>query len=877
MTPSRLLVVPLAVVLVAAGPGHPNRRFDPEAVAYFEKKVRPLLVNNCNSCHSATTNSKGGLRVDDRNGLIQGGGRGPAVIPGDPENSILIQAVVQAEDDLKMPPKKRLTAEEIAVLTKWIKDGAAWTEVDATVVSGNPMSRYEKLRKEHWAWQPLKKTVPPAVGDVSWPRSEIDRFVLARLENAGLKPVRDADRRTLIRRVTFDLTGLPPTPAEIDAFLADGSPQALDQVVDRLLAGSGFGQQWARHWLDVARYGESTGSSRNLPMPHAWRYRDYVIDAFAHDKAYNLFIQEQIAGDLLPAGAERERDEKQIATGFLAIGVKDVNQRFKVRFIMDNVDEQIDAVSRAFLATTASCARCHDHKFDPISTADYYALAGIFRSTDLCAGLRNKMGGGGLDYYDPTMLVALGEGAKPDADRAAKVAAATKALEAAKREFEAIRGTPKGLAKGPDGLPTQRPFRLKMVKLESELLALTDPANGKVAFGARDAKTVGDTEIRVRGEAEKLGPVVPRGFLSVPSVPDVSKINPRQSGRLELAQWLTSLKNPLTPRVIVNRVWQHLFAKGLVQSVDNFGVTGDTPSHPELLDFLAERFVAEGWSIKKLVRHIVSSRAYALAPDVSPTNLEKDPDNRLIWRHSPRRKSAEEIRDSMLAAAGTLDLARPEASPAKDLKVIEMANNGLLARRIVAQASKSRYRSIYLPLLRGLTPTSLEVFDFAEQGMVSGSRDTTTVPVQALYLLNDPFVRRQSLFLAERLLERTGSSALDPIDQAYRLTLGRPASGSEIQRAKTYLAKYESTVRAVVALAPPAPAERPSNVLAAADAESTAKTAPKRPAPPVNPDEVEQVETPVAEEAIVAADPRVAAWASFCQALLGSAEFRYVP
>ena len=680
----------------------------------------------------------------------------------------------------------------------------------------------------------------------------------------------------MIRRVTFDLAGLPPTPEDIDAFVADSSSQAFEQVVDRLLASPAFGERWGRHWLDVARYGESTGSSRNLPLPHAWRYRDYVIEAFTRDKPYNTFIQEQLAGDLLPASSPSERDEHRIATGFLAIGVKDVNQRFKVRFIMDNVDEQIDAVSRAFLATTVSCARCHDHKFDPIPTSDYYALAGIFRSTDLCAGLRNKMGGGGLDYYDSAMLVRLGPEAKPDPQLAEKIAAATKAYEAAKKEFEAIRGTPKGLALAANGLPTQRPFRLKMIKLQTELQALTDPANGKVAFGVRDAKTIADTEIRVRGEAEKLGPVVPRGFLSVLPIADVPKINPSQSGRLELARYITSERNPLTPRVMTNRVWQHLFGKGLVQSVDNFGVTGDVPSHPELLDYLAARFVREGWSVKKLVRNVVLSRAYGLAADVSETNFAVDPANRLIWRHSPRRLSAEEIRDATLAAAGKLDLNRPVASPAKDLKVTEMANNGPLARRILEQASKSTLRSLYLPLLRGVTPTSLEVFDFAEQGMVTGSRDTTTVATQALYLLNDPFVRRQSLALAERVLERTESDFASRIDRAYRLTVGRPASTAEIERAQTYLASYASSVRELVASNPPAPKQQPSTVVAAVDVETNAKATAKRPAPPVNPDEVEQVEAPVKEEVIVAANPETAAWASFCQALLGSAEFRYI-
>lgn len=875
MSPYGLLVAIGSLALIAAGPVRPDRGLGAESLEFFERKVRPVLVANCYNCHSASTNAKGGLRVDDRNGLIQGGDRGPAVVPGDPANSLLLQAVIQAADDLKMPPKKHLSADEIGALTKWIKDGAAWPEVAAAVPSmTNP--KYDKLRKEHWAWQPLKETPPPEVCAPSWPRSDIDRFVLAKLEAARLTPVCDADKVTLIRRTTFDLTGLPPTPEEIDAFLDDSSLEAFEKVVDRLLGAPTYGERWGRHWLDVARYGESTGGSRNLPFPHAWRYRDYVIDAFTRDKPYNTFIREQIAGDLIPADSPSRRDQQQVATGFLAVGVKDVNQRFKVRFIMDNVDEQIDAVSRSFLATTVSCARCHDHKFDPIPTTDYYALAGIFRSTDLCAGLRNKMGGGGLDYYDTGMIISLGEDKKPDPNRAEKIAAATRAYEEAKKEFEAIRGTPKGLALAPNGQPTQRPFRLKMVRLQNELLALIDPANGKMALGVRDAKTLGDTEIRVRGEAEKLGPIVRRGFLSVLPVVGAPNVNPAQSGRLELAEWLASDRNPLTPRVMVNRVWQHLFGQGLVRSVDNFGASGDVPSHPELLDYLAMRFVRDGWSVKRLVRRIVLSRAYGLAANVSDVNVGVDPANRLVWRHSPRRLEAEEIRDAMLAAAGTLDLARPVASPAKDLKVIELPNNGALARRLGELARASIHRSVYLPLLRGLPPASLEVFDFAEQGMVTGQRDTTTVAVQALYLLNDPFVRRQSLALAERLLRQIGLDDSRRIDWAYQLTVGRPATAAEIERAERYVTSYESTLRQVLAATPAEPKPRSEASLASAATDNSGTNALKKPAPPQNPDEVGQIEAPVTEDIIKTVDTTTAAWASFCQALLGSAEFRYV-
>jgi hypothetical protein len=845
---------------------------DRAGVEFFERKIRPLLAGNCYTCHSASTNAKGGLRTDDRNGLLQGGDSGPAVVPGKPEESLLLQAVRHQGDAPKMPPKKRLTEPEIADLERWIAAGAAWPEVGGAAPSRRPNARYEALKKEHWAWRPLKSAGPPRVHDTSWPVDDIDRFILAALEARGLSPTGDADRVAWIRRVTFDLTGLPPSPEEVDAFERDRAAGAFERVVERLLASPAFGERWGRHWLDVARYGESTGSSRNLPYPHAWRYRNYVIDAFNRDKPFDRFIREQVAGDLLPAASEREHQEQIVATGFLALGVKDVNQRFKVRFIMDNVDEQIDTVTRSVLALTASCARCHDHKFDPIPQADYYALAGIFQSTDLCSGLRNKMGGGGLDYYDTAMLIGLTtKSPAPDPVREAKVTRAKEALAAARAEFRKLVEDPDGDKPGPDGRPRRAVARQKMVRLRGELLALTDPAVlGPVALGVRDAKAVGDTQVRIRGEAEKLGPAVPRGFLSVAAFPGQPAINRSQSGRLELALWLTSPENPLTPRVLANRVWQHLFGEGLVRSVDNFGVTGDRPSHPELLDHLAVRLVRGGWSVKSLVRSIVLSRTYRLGTGATPAQLAADPSNRLLWRHSPRRLDAEEIRDATLAAAGTLDPARPAASPAKDLKVIELRNNGPEARRLQDQARASVHRSVYLPLLRGITPISLEILDFAEQGMVTGRRDTTTVAPQALYFLNDPLVRKQSLALARRLMSRTGPDGpAARVDLAYRLTLGRPATPAEVWRAAVYLTEYESAARGAfdtdsLADAGPSPADEDD-------------TAPARPRPvPGNPDEADQSDEPVKEEIIRSADAAEAAWASFCQALFGSAEFRYL-
>jgi len=846
----------------------------PESVEFFEKKVRPILANSCYACHSAETKPAGGLRVDDRNGLLMGGNGGAAIVPGDPAKGTFLQRINHTDPKRKMPKEgDELTETQVADLTAWIKSGAAWPREKIPASLGKIRPDYDKLKAEHWAWQPLTDPKAPKVKQNAWPANDVDRFILAKLESKNLKPVSDADPLTLLRRVTYDLTGLPPTPEEIAAFQKDSSPSAYARVVDRLLASPQFGERWGRHWLDVARYGESTGPSRNIPYPHAWKYRDYVLDAVNKDVPYNRFIQEQIAGDLLPAANNEERDRLLTATGFLALGVKDVNQRFKVRFIMDNVDEQIDAVSRSVLGLTVSCARCHDHKFDPIATTDYYAMAGIFTSTDNCAGVRNKMGGGGLDYYDPSMLVKLATDNIP-AVEPEKLAKLEAEVEAAKKAWDGIRGTPEGLAKGPNGQPKQRPFRVKYERLQAELSNIADPASrGFAVHGVRDSKTIADTEVRIRGEAERLGPTVPRGFLTTFNVPNTPKIAPENSGRLELSEWLTNPQNPLTARVAVNRVWQHLFTVGIVNTADNFGVNGDRPSHPELLDYLAQQFIRDGWSVKSLVRNLALSHAYRLGSEAPPAYQEQDPANRLVWRHSPRRLEAEEVRDALLVSSGRLQPRSAGGPASKDLKMIEMRDNGVEAKNIHEAADGGLVRSVYLPLLRGVTPKSLEAFDPVDQTLVSGHRDATTVPTQALYLLNSTFVRRQSLALAEKLQSEKGAGDSKRINEAYLLTLGREPTKQEVTRALQFLGEYETAyqeatpVEAIqVAVATP---------VAEAAQESNSDTKPA-PAVPANPDDIDRTEAVIKEDSVEPKTPKAAAWMTFVQALYASAEFRFV-
>ena len=839
---------------------------EPESskLEYFEKNVRPIFVNHCHACHSAETKPAGGLRVDDRNGLIQGGNNGPAIVPGKPAEGLLLKRLAKGSPKQMPLEGEKLDEEHIKILQKWIADGATWPAVRLPFSLGQSRPTYDKIKKEHWALQPVSQPEIPPVTNLAWPSSNVDRFILSGLEKAKLRPVPDADKSSLIRRLSFDLTGLPPTPAEMEDFLQDSSPRSLENLVDRLLSSRAYGEKWGRHWLDVARYGESTGPSRNIPYPYAWRYRDYVIDSFNSDIPFNRFVKEQIAGDLLPAKDAEEANRLKIATGFLALGVKDVNQRFKTRFIMDNVDEQIDVVTRSVLGLTVSCARCHDHKFDPIPTTDYYALAGIFTSTENASGLRNLMGGGGLAYYVPENLVKL-EG-KAVAASANEVEKLQKQVAQAKKAWDEIRGTPEGLKPDTNGQPSQRKFRLKYESLQRELLELTDPAQrGLATHGVRDARIIADTEIRVRGEAEKLGPIWPRGFLTSFNVPDAHPVNKEQSGRLELAQWLTSDGNPLASRVIVNRVWAHLFGRGIVSTLDNFGSTGDIPSNKELLDYLASQFVKDGWSIKRLVRSLVLSRSYQLSSEYTNQHLELDPLNKLVWRHSPRRLSAEEFRDALLATAGRLNPSRPEGSYANGMRMVEIRDNGQEAKQVHDASAKSIHRSIYLPLLRGLTPRSLEVFDPVDQTLVTGSRDSTTVPAQALFILNSAFVRKQSLALAEMLLRDEKSTVAEKINQAHRIILGRPASEKEFERASQFLMDYESIFR-----------KQKSIMVAVAEEKISEKVEVKNEEKPIDPDQADQSNVPTTEEIVEPAEPRTAAWLALAQALYGSAEFRFV-
>ena len=859
----------------------------PEQLVYFEKNVRPILVNRCYNCHSDAFKEAGGLRVDIGIAIFNGGNDGAVIAPGHPEKSLLIERIKSADKKKRMPQESEeaLPANEIATLETWIKDGAAWPDETEKLpqTPAHIAARYENLRIHHWAWQPLTEPAIPAVSDTAWSTSNIDHFILAKLEEKKLAPVKDADPATLIRRLSYDLTGLQPTPQAVKAFQKNHSIEAYTQLVDRLLVSQQYGERWGRHWLDVARYAESSGPSRNMPYPNAWRYRDYVIDAVNRDIPYNRFIQEQLAGDLLPAATPAEHDRLLIATGFLALGPKDVNQRFKARFKMDNVDDQIDTVTRSTMALTVSCARCHDHKFDPIPTTDYYALASIFTSTVDASGLGSRMGGASLQYYEPKQLNYLSSSANAPKVPNEQLEKLKAQAAAAKFAFDAFNEKDAAdLKANPNRLPATPEFKKLRAELTKNYIQLAEQVKltndlGELGYGIHSARDgeITDTTVRIRGVEERHGPVTPRGYLSLVNLKDAPKIPADHRGRLELAQWITDPANPLTARVYVNRVWQHLFGTGIVNTVDNFGSMGDQPSNQQLLDYLAQEFIRNGWSTKKLVREIVLARAYRLGTDTPAGYRDIDPADRLVWRHAPRRLETEEIRDSILASSGQLDLNHPSGSPDMNLRMIEIFDDGPVVKSVLNAADRSRYRSIYLPQLRGEVPRPLAAFDPVTQAFVTGQRDETTVPTQALFMLNSPFVREQSLNVANTLITAKYPTPEERIRDAYERVLARDPRPQEILRAKAFISRYSATW---IKTHPGSPVTGVPHVVKAnsTNKDITAGIVREDNRGQDDPDDTTKEAAEEAPKIVLPDNAKQAAWAALVQSLYGSAEFQFV-
>jgi hypothetical protein len=850
----------------------------PEQVKFFESKIRPILIANCYGCHSSSSGkSKGGLRLDTRDATLKGGNSGPAIVPGDADSSLMIRAVRYLDSDYEMPPAGKLKDADIALLEEWVAMGAPDPRAEgaAAPASGHsPGTAHRwtaddisKGRASHWAYRPVAAPAPPATADRTWARSPIDSFILAGLEAKGLRHADDADPATLLRRASLDLTGLPPSKEDLDRFARKPTPEAFAAAVDAMLASPAFGERWGRHWLDVARYAESSGKESNIVYPHAWRYRDYVIESFNEDKPYDRFLVEQIAGDLLPAADDAARAEQLVATGYLAIGTKSHNARGRAQFGMDLADEQIDAVTQGMLGLTVACARCHDHKFDPIPQKDYYAVAGIFLSTDTRYGTFQAQGNNhpsGLLELPANAGVALGP-TLPASQRSVLVAAKERAEQEAARGRdvqEQLRTARRTGGDVPANLQ-QQAQRARIAQgasrnLQSIVARFDDDGRpteaNRVAMGAVDRARPVDARFLDRGELDKPGETVPRGFVQLISDGDEPRIA-RGSGRREFAEWIADKDNPLTARVWANRVWLHLFGKAIVPTPDNFGMSGQQPSNPELLDHLASRLVANGWSTKKLIREIVLSRAYAMSSEFDAKAAAVDPENTLFWRMPKKRLEAEAIRDSMLMAAGLLERRSPAGSR---VAFAEGGLRGPAQERLLSYlaANGDNHRSVYLPIVRDHVPESLEVFDFAEPAFVTGQRDVTNVPTQALYLMNSAEMARISDAFAARVLQG-GKDEASRITLAFELAFGRRPTAAESRACREFLDDF-GTVHARERPAADSPGGDPARTTLRERAR--ARFAAAR----------------AAQAGTVVPPPENPAYSALCQAILLSGEFRTV-
>jgi hypothetical protein len=911
--------VPWITILLATGSASlADPIIERQRLEFFETKIRPVLVEHCYQCHAVDSKKlRGGLLVDSRQGLLDGGESGPAVVPGDPGKSLLISAL--KHDAFEMPPKKTLPPAVIADFEKWIQGGATDPR-RATHRVAKPDSIDIEAGRKHWAYQPLRQPAIPEVTDGAWPANDIDRFILTGLESTGLQPSADAKKITLVRRLYFDLVGLPPTPEEITRFVDDKSPEAYDKLVDRLMKSPRFGERWGRHWLDVARYAESM-SLRGRLLKHAWRYRDYVIEAFNDDLPYDQFLRQQLAGDLLKATSVDAQRRNLIATTYLMMGDALLENQDKSQLDMDYVDEQLDAIGKGLLAQTITCARCHDHKFDPIPTSDYYAMAGILKNVQwLKHGnvsnfmekplpiseetkreleiydasvtrlkseinvLKPKVTGKGLSpvqakdlpgiVVDNTDAKATGKWAKSSGvpnhvgseylfsntsgskviypvkfSKGGKYAVrisgaqhpnrAPKALvtvlhnggsksfrldqrkapgafnkdgsdgyfqslgfyEFPSGQWDAVEISTKGgggfvvadavqfLPVDNDGKVTtpqtshqakkrspaeQQELKTRIAKLTADLSALQKRKFApEMVQSSVEKKKPTDMKIHIRGNIYQLGAIAPRGVLQVANYGPAPKMPADASGRLELADWVTDPANPLTARVMANRVWHWLIGEGLVRTVDNFGTTGESPSHPELLDHLAVQFVQQGWSVKKLIRAIVLSKTYRLSS--ARGEQPEDPENRLLAHMNHRRLDAEALRDTMLSASGKLNFEMGGATFPASLKTD------------VDFRFEAPRRSVYVPVFRSSLPQLFEVFDFANTSLVTGRRNLSTVAPQALFMMNHPFVRAQARLAAERLLGESQPKEGDRINHAYLRVLGRHATVAEIALSQEFL------------------------------------------------------------------------------------------
>lgn len=801
----------------AADSGNPSPpTIRAEDVDFFEKRVRPLLVAHCLECHSqGDTPAEGGLRLDSRTGWQAGGELGPPIVPGKPDESLLIEAVEQKSDRLQMPPDNRLSPQEIAILREWIARGAPDPREEATNSDGPVRPAKTAIDpvegQKFWAYQPVHTSVPRTISsagkhaadDAAVHRTEtpIDLHLMEAWQRNQLQPIPRADRATLIRRVTLDLTGLPPTAAEVAAFINDPRDDAYHRLVDRLMASPRYGERWGRYWLDVARYADSNGLDENIAHGNAWRYRDYVIASWNQDKPFDQFATEQLAGDLMTQPKdESEQHERMIATGFLVLGPKVLAEVDETKMEMDIIDEQVETTGRVFLGLTLGCARCHDHKFDPLSTRDYYALAGIFKSTRTMEHFKK------IARWNEVAIASPAEKAAHEAITA-KLAEQEANLKQATAELQTL-ATTTASAGGSSGeaVDSRAHLEQRVAQLKQDVAATKASLfELPTAMAVADQAQPVQLAVHIRGSHLTLGDRVDRRVPEVlqsesfpaPQMPDVS------SGRLELAQWLVDPRHPLTARVFVNRLWRWHFGQGLVRSTDNFGQLGERPLHPKLLDWLASELIRNHWSVKHLQRQIVLSHVYQLQSS-PPKQAENsagdphgmawqsneaiDPENENFWRAPMRRLEAESIRDALLAVSGSLDLKMGGS-------LLHVKNREFLFDH--TSKDNTRYdapvRSVYLPVIRNHLYDMFQLFDYVDDSVTNSDRATTTVAPQALFLMNGELAIEAAQQLARRL-KSVEKDAEQRIANGYPMVYGRPATAHERQRDLAYLQRMRETL-----------------------------------------------------------------------------------
>ena len=826
---------------VLASPTLAEEQITPDELKFFEAKIRPVLIRECYGCHSNKSgNVRGGLRLDTKELTHIGGASGPAIVPGNLEESWLYNAITH--QDYVMPPKRKLPQNVIDDFRKWIEMGAPDPRINKIGEIKSTISEddVEQAKESFWAYQKPQPPAAPSVQDTNWPKTEIDNYILSKLEANGIQPTKDAESWKILRRLTFDLVGIPPSPEEIESFTArwkQDPDRAIASVVDRLLEKKQFGERWGRHWLDVVRYAESTGREVNMTYPHAWRYRDYVIDSFNDDKPFDRFVQEQLAGDLLPVKTDEQWAENLVATTFLAIGPKNINEQNPVQFAADVADEQIDATTRVFLGTSVACARCHDHKFDAIPQTDYYAMAGVFGNMSTFFGnVQSEYGSfSRAQAKQNSSLIVLPIDDPNPYDKSyskrelaqleEKITGAMEEMRAARRDRSSR--DQKTAAK-------ERIRMLSILQKLSGMLGVVDDDGEPISFcmGVQEDGLPSNSKLLVRGEIDQSAQVVERGLPQVLCSTPVS-IPAKSSGRLQLARWIGSDDNPLTARVMVNRIWQHMIGQGIVTSTENFGTTGQPPSHPELLDYLAVRFVESGWSVKTLVRDIATSRVYRMRSTFNEKHHEHDPDNALVWRANPRRLDAEALRDAMLRISGEIDFERPRGSEVAKAGYVRVqsgqlgsargataAQSGMRRNRESSGTSRRRtergstafrsrglagrttnpldmeaakFRSVYLTIVRDEEPRSLSVFDYADSSAITGTRESSNTANQALYMMNNQFVIQQSEAFARRVLE-SSKQPKEQIEYAFKLAYGRPPTSGELSATIAFARDFVSSV-----------------------------------------------------------------------------------